>query len=35
VMRSDEVSSSLPPEDALANAPDADADQFRVRAILE
>ena len=35
VMRSDEVSSSLPTEDALANAPDSDADQFRVRAILE
>jgi aspartyl-tRNA(Asn)/glutamyl-tRNA(Gln) amidotransferase subunit C len=35
VMRTDEVSPSLPTEDALANAPDADADQFRVRAVLE
>jgi aspartyl-tRNA(Asn)/glutamyl-tRNA(Gln) amidotransferase subunit C len=35
LMRTDEVSPSLPSEDALANAPDADADQFRVRAVLD
>lgn len=35
VMRRDEVRPSIPTEDALANAPDVDADQFRVRAILE
>ncbi len=35
VMRPDQVTPSLPTEDALANAPDTDADQFRVRAILE
>jgi aspartyl-tRNA(Asn)/glutamyl-tRNA(Gln) amidotransferase subunit C len=35
VMRRDEVRPSLPTEEALANAPDTDADQFRVRAILE
>jgi len=35
VMRPDEVKPSLPTEDALANAPDAEANQFRVRAVLE
>ena len=35
VMRPDEVRPCLPTEDALANAPDTDGDQFRVRAILE
>jgi aspartyl-tRNA(Asn)/glutamyl-tRNA(Gln) amidotransferase subunit C len=35
VMRADEVTPSLPTDEALANAPDADANQFRVQAILE
>lgn len=35
VMRLDEVRPCLPLEDALANAPDVQANQFRVRAILE
>lgn len=35
IMRKDEVRPSLSPEDALANAPDAFAGCFRVRAILE
>ena len=35
VMRQDEVTPSLPIGEGLANAPDADADQFRVRAVLE
>jgi aspartyl-tRNA(Asn)/glutamyl-tRNA(Gln) amidotransferase subunit C len=35
VVREDEVRPSLPTEESLANAPDSDADQFRVRAILE
>ncbi len=35
VMRSDEVTSSLSTDDALANAPDASANQFRVQAILD
>jgi aspartyl-tRNA(Asn)/glutamyl-tRNA(Gln) amidotransferase subunit C len=42
VMRRDEVTPSLPTDDALANAPDAeraaspgDANQFRVQAILD
>jgi len=35
VMRRDEVRASLPNEEALANASDAEADQFRVRAVLE
>ena len=42
VMRPDEVTPSLPIDDALANAPDAeraaspgDANQFRVQAILD
>ncbi len=35
VMRSDEVTSSLSTDDALANAPDASANHFRVQAILD
>jgi aspartyl-tRNA(Asn)/glutamyl-tRNA(Gln) amidotransferase subunit C len=35
VMRRDQVMPSLPTQDALANAPDTETDQFRVRAILE
>ena len=35
VMRSDEVRPSLPRDEVLANAPLADADAFRVRAVLE
>ena len=35
VMRPDDVTVSLPAAETLANAPDAKADQFRVRAVLE
>ena len=35
VMRPDAVEPSLPEQDVLANAPDREGDQFRVRAILE
>jgi len=35
VMRDDAVQPSLPVEDVLANAPDAEDDCFRVTAILE
>ena len=35
VMRRDEVRPSLPNEEAMANASDAEANQFRVRAVLE
>jgi aspartyl-tRNA(Asn)/glutamyl-tRNA(Gln) amidotransferase subunit C len=35
VMRLDEVTPSLSTDDALANAPDAEANQFRVQAILD
>jgi aspartyl-tRNA(Asn)/glutamyl-tRNA(Gln) amidotransferase subunit C len=35
VMRPDEVTPSLPTDETLANAPDSEAGQFRVRAILE
>lgn len=35
VMRKDEVTPSLPPEDILANAPRREGDCFRVRAVLE
>ena len=35
VMRRDEVRPALPNEQAMANAPDADTNQFRVRAVLE
>jgi len=35
VMRDDEVTPSLPPEDILANAPRREGECFRVRAVLE
>ncbi len=35
VMRSDDTAPSLPLNDVLANAPVADGDSFRVRAVLE
>ena len=35
IMRPDQVEPSMPAEDVLANAPDAEEDCFRVRAILE
>ncbi len=35
VMRPDEVTPSLSTDDALANAPDVEASQFRVQAILD
>ncbi len=35
VMRPDEVTPSLPPDEILANAPRKEADCFRVRAVLE
>jgi aspartyl-tRNA(Asn)/glutamyl-tRNA(Gln) amidotransferase subunit C len=35
VMRADSVIPGLPGAEAMANAPDADSGQFRVRAILE
>ncbi len=35
VMRADSAVVGLSTDEALANAPDADTDQFRVRAILE
>ena len=35
VMREDNVSPSLPPDDILANAPRREGDCFRVRAVLE
>ena len=35
VMREDEVAPSLPVEDVLANAPNAEDGLFRVRAVLE
>ena len=35
VMREDEAAPSLPVEDVLANAPNAENDLFRVRAVLE
>lgn len=35
VMRADYVKPSLSSEDVLANAPEAEDDQFRVRAVLE
>ena len=35
VMRDDEVATSFPPSDILANAPRKDGDFFRVRAVLE
>ncbi|MBZ0301367.1 MAG: Asp-tRNA(Asn)/Glu-tRNA(Gln) amidotransferase subunit GatC [Anaerolineae bacterium] len=35
VLRPDVSSSPLPPEQAIANAPDAEAHQFRVSAVLD
>lgn len=35
VMRPDEVTPSLPPSDALANAPDSETSRFKVPRILE
>lgn len=35
VMRPDEVAAGLSTEEALANAPDAEANQFKVKPILE
>jgi aspartyl-tRNA(Asn)/glutamyl-tRNA(Gln) amidotransferase subunit C len=35
VMRNDEVTPSLPPDEILANAPRREGDCFRVRAVLE
>ena len=35
VMREDNVSPSLPPDDILSNAPRREGDCFRVRAVLE
>ena len=35
VMKPDEVSPSLPPDDILANAPKREAAYFRIRAVLE
>ena len=35
VMRDDEITPSLAPEDILANAPRREGDCFRVRAVLE
>lgn len=34
VMRADEAGPPLPLEDVVANAPDSDGEQFRVRAVL-
>ena len=35
VMRADEARPALPVDEALANAPDSDGEQFRVRAVLD
>jgi len=35
VMREDEVTPSLPPDEVLANAPQRESDCFKVRAVLE
>ena len=35
VMRADEAGSALPLDDVVANAPDSDGQQFRVRAVLD
>ena len=35
VLRDDEVTASLPPNQVLANAPQKDGDFFRVQAVLE
>jgi len=34
VMRADEAGPALPVDEAVANAPDSDGEQFRVRAVL-
>lgn len=34
VMRADEAGPALPLDDVVANAPDSDGEQFRVRAVL-
>jgi aspartyl-tRNA(Asn)/glutamyl-tRNA(Gln) amidotransferase subunit C len=35
VMRADEAGPALPVADVVANAPDSDGEQFRVRAVLD
>lgn len=35
VMRADESGTALPLDDVVANAPDSDGEQFRVRAVLD
>lgn len=35
VMRADEAGEALPVDEAIANAPDSDGEQFRVRAVLD
>jgi len=35
VMRADKAGEALPVDDAVANAPDSDGEQFRVRAVLD
>ena len=35
VMRADEAGPALPVDDVVANAPDSDGEQFRVRAVLD
>lgn len=35
VMRTDEAGAALPVAEAIANAPDSDGEQFRVRAVLD
>ena len=35
VMRADQAGPALPVEDVVANAPDSDGEQFRVRAVLD
>ena len=35
VMRADEAGPPLPLDDVVANAPDSDGEQFRVRAVLD
>ena len=35
VMRADEAADPLPLDDVVANAPDSDGQQFRVRAVLD
>ena len=35
VMRADEAGPALPLDDVVANAPDSDGEQFRVRAVID